>query len=121
MSMTGFQVVRPVDSVKVNGLGPDERMSQKLINHVTGGAKAEVSYVVTPPGQGSPRGPHVHKWEQIFYLLEGTMTIEVEGKRQKVEAGSLIVFREGVRHRNWNETDARTVHLSINTPLPLKS
>jgi quercetin dioxygenase-like cupin family protein len=119
--MTGFQVVRPVDFAKINGLGPDERSSQKLINHATGGVNAEVSYVVTPPGQGSPRGPHVHQWEQIFYLLEGTMMIAVEDEQQRVEAGSLIVFPAGVRHCNWNESDARTVHLSINTPLPLKS
>jgi quercetin dioxygenase-like cupin family protein len=116
--MSDFQYVRSVDFDVVKNLAPDERHSQKLINHASGGVNAEVNYIVTPPGGGSPRGLHTHKWEQLFYLLDGTMTIEVEGRRSTVEPGSLIVFPAGVEHGNWNETDAPTVHLAINTPLP---
>src|ERR1700743_3371368 len=104
--MTAFQHVRAVDVNAVKNLAADERYSQKLINHASGGVHAEVNYIVTPPGGGSPRGLHTHAWEQIFYLLEGTMTIEVEGTRTDVEAGSLIVFPAGVEHGNWNTTDA---------------
>ena len=34
------------------------------------------------------------------------------------KGGAVIVFPAGVEHGNWNTTDAPTVHLAINTPLP---
>ena len=35
----------------------------------------------------------------------------------QAEPGSLVVFREGLPHRNWNEGPSETVHLAINSPL----
>jgi quercetin dioxygenase-like cupin family protein len=61
---------------------------------------------------------HVHDVDQIFYILRGTMSIEIEGKQYDCSPGSLIVFPAGVRHRNWNGSSEPTVHLAINTPLP---
>ena len=61
---------------------------------------------------------HVHDVDQIFYILRGTMGIEIEGKRCECSPGSLSVFPAGVRHRNWNGGSEPTVHLAFNTPLP---
>jgi quercetin dioxygenase-like cupin family protein len=116
--MADFAYVRRVDAGALGALPPDARFSQKLIDQGTGGRNASVAYIRTPPGGGSPRGLHTHEWEQIFYVLEGTMTIEVEGERLTAGAGSLVVFPAGVPHRNWNDSDAATVHLAVNTPLP---
>jgi quercetin dioxygenase-like cupin family protein len=116
--MSDFQYVRAVDFEAVKALGADERYSQKLINDSSGGVNAEINYIVTPPGGGSPRGMHTHLWEQLFYTLAGDMTIEVDGNVEVVPPGCLIVFPAGMPHRNWNEGDTPTVHLAVNTPLP---
>jgi mannose-6-phosphate isomerase-like protein (cupin superfamily) len=108
--MTGS--VRRVDFARLAALPAGQRFSQKLADGHTA-----VSYVRTPSGGGSPRGAHTHEFEQLFYLLEGRMAIEVAGERTDVEPGSLIVFPAGVPHRNWNEGTEPTVHIVINTPV----
>jgi uncharacterized cupin superfamily protein len=116
--VTGFRYVRPVDAAAIAALGEHERYSQKLIDATSGGRHAGVNYIRTPPGGGSPRGMHTHTWEQLFYVLDGTMSIEVDGQRHEVGPGNLIVFPAGMPHRNWNETEQDTVHLAINVPMP---
>jgi quercetin dioxygenase-like cupin family protein len=116
--MADFAYLRQVDVGVLQDLPADARFSQKLIDHSNGGQNASVAYIRTPPGGGSPRGLHTHDWEQIFYILEGTMSIEVEGERMEAGPGSLVVFPAGVPHRNWNNSAAPTVHLAVNTPLP---
>lgn len=113
-----FPYIRHVDLDALASLPADARFSQKLIDHSSGGQNASVAYIRTPPGGGSPRGMHVHAWEQIFYVLEGTMTIEVDSRQLTAGPGSLIVFPAGVPHRNWNDSAEATVHLAVNTPLP---
>jgi quercetin dioxygenase-like cupin family protein len=113
-----FEYVRTVDQAAIDELGPEGRYSQKLIDANSGGRNAAVGYIRTPPGGGSPRGLHTHEWEQIFYVLEGVMRVEVDGQERDVTAGSLVVFPAHLPHRNWNATDEITVHLAINAPLP---
>jgi quercetin dioxygenase-like cupin family protein len=115
VSETGFEYVRRVDLPE---LAAGQRYSTGLIDAKSGGREAEVRYIVTPPGGGSPRGLHTHDWEQLFYVLEGEMAIEVADRRYDVGPGSLIVFPAGTPHRNWNASDGNTVHLAINAPLP---
>lgn len=116
--MADFAYVRHVDADALRDLPAGARYSQKLIDHSSGGRNAAVNYIRTPPGGGSPRGLHTHAWEQIFYVLEGTMAIEVAGERMDAGPGSLVVFPAGVPHRNWNDSATPTVHLAVNTPLP---
>jgi mannose-6-phosphate isomerase-like protein (cupin superfamily) len=112
-----FDFVRQVDAERFAGLGPDERLSQKLLDLTSGAGAATVAYIQTPPGGGSPRGMHTHAVEQLFFVLSGTMRIEIEGVGERtVEAGGLIIFPAGVPHRNWNDGDQPTVHLAINAP-----
>jgi quercetin dioxygenase-like cupin family protein len=113
-----FQYVRHVDAAAVSELQIGERFSQKLVDRDSGADVASVGYIRTPPGGGSPRGLHTHEWEQIFYVLEGTMAIEVDGRRFDATPGSLVIFPRGRAHRNWNDTDQPTVHLAFNAPLP---
>lgn len=122
MTSEGFAYVRPVD-VAAFAADPTTRRSQKLLDRSNGAEAAGVNYIRTPPGEGSPRGMHTHEWEQLFYILEGTMMIEVEGHGEfPAGPGSLVVFPKGVRHRNWNAGDGATLHLAVNIPAPpLKS
>ncbi|HKE64464.1 MAG TPA: cupin domain-containing protein [Micromonosporaceae bacterium] len=114
----GFRYLHAVDRDAL-AANPDSRYSQRLFDRSAGADQAAVNYIRTPPGDGSPRGMHTHAWEQLFYILDGTMTIEVEGHGDfQAGPGSLVVFPAGVAHRNWNAGDVATVHLAINTPAP---
>lgn len=113
-----FDYVRKVDVAAFDALAADERYSQKLLDRKTGADRVAVSLIRTPPGGGSPEGLHTHAFEQIFYVLAGVMNIEVDGQTLPAEAGSLVIFPEGMPHRNWNAGDTETLHLAINVPAP---
>jgi len=113
-----MEYVRKVDLAAFEATAPDERKSQALIDHGTGVSTCTINYIKTPAGGGSPAGMHVHDVDQIFYVLSGTMSIEIEGKEHECPPGSLIVFPAGVPHRNWNAGSEPTVHLAFNTPQP---
>jgi mannose-6-phosphate isomerase-like protein (cupin superfamily) len=95
-----------------------ERYTQRLFDRDSGASTCQINCIKTPPGSGSPAGLHVHKVDQIFYILSGTMNIEVEGREYLAPSGSLVVFPKGVPHRNWNGGSEATVHLAFNVPLP---
>ena len=97
---------------------PRARAVQRLLDRSPGARNVSVSYIQTPPGEGSPEGLHVHQVDQIFYVVSGTMGVEIGGVTSEVGPGSLIVFPAGVGHRNWNAGLVPTAHLNILAPLP---
>ncbi len=113
-----MEYVRRVDFATIEKSSADERLNQSLLDHTSGAKTCTINCIKTPAGGGSPAGMHVHDVDQIFYILQGTMSIEIEGIQYKCGPGSLIIFPVGVRHRNWNDGNKPTVHLAFNTPLP---
>jgi quercetin dioxygenase-like cupin family protein len=113
-----MEYVRAVDFAAVTNSGVDERFTQRLFDQSSGSKTCAISHIKTPAGGGSPRGLHTHPVDQIFYVLSGTMSIEVDGQEHQCPPGSLIVFPAGMPHRNWNGGSEPTIHLAINTPLP---
>ena len=113
-----MEYVRKVDFETFAKAGPNDRPSQPLIGHGTGVDTCTINYIQTPVGGGSPFGLHTHLVDQIFYILKGTMNIEVEGQEYECGPGSLIVFPANVPHRNWNNGTEPSVHLAFNTPMP---
>ena len=113
-----MEYVRKVDFEAIAKSGPDERVTLNLFDHTSGAKTCSIMCIKTPAGGGSPAGMHIHAVDQIFYILSGTMSIEIEGKRYDCSPGSLIIFPAGIRHRNWNGGSEPTVHLAFNTPLP---
>jgi mannose-6-phosphate isomerase-like protein (cupin superfamily) len=110
--------VRAVDFAAIDRTGPGERFTQTLFDHTSGAKNCTIQCIKTPAGGGSPAGLHTHQVDQIFYILRGTMSIEIEGKQHEVGPGTLVVFPAGVPHRNWNGSSGPTVHLVFNTPMP---
>ncbi len=110
--------VRPVDFAAIEQSGPEERLTQTLIDHTSGAKTCTIYCIKTPAGSGSPAGLHTHEVDQIFYILKGTMGIEIENKEYEVGPGTLVIFPAGVPHRNWNGGREPTVHLAFNTPMP---
>jgi quercetin dioxygenase-like cupin family protein len=113
-----MEYVRKVDFAAIEKGRSDKPLIQRLFDHASGATTCTINCIKTPVGGGSPAGLHFHAVDQIFYILEGTMSVEIEGKRYDCSPGSLIVFPAGIRHRNWNDGDEPTVHLAFNTPLP---
>ena len=113
-----MKYIRTIDFEAIEKSGADERVTQKLFDHASGAKNCAINCIKTPAGGGSPAGMHIHAVDQIFYILSGTMSIEIEDKQYDCRSGSLIIFPAGVPHRNWNGTGEPTVHLAFNTPLP---
>lgn len=113
-----MEYVRTVDFAALEESGSDAPLIQTLLDHASGAKHCSIKYIKTPVGKGSPAGLHVHAVDQIFYILAGTMSIEIEGARYECGPGSLVVFPAGVPHRNWNNGRESTVHLAVNAPLP---
>jgi quercetin dioxygenase-like cupin family protein len=112
------QFVRKLDTRRLAEVPETERFTDKLLSAANGAAHCTVSYIRTEPGGGSPEGLHTHEVDQVFYIMDGVMNIEVKGQEVIAEAGSLVVFPAGVPHRNWNSSQHPSVHLAISAPVP---
>jgi mannose-6-phosphate isomerase-like protein (cupin superfamily) len=110
--------LRKVDFSALSAVPPDQRFTERLLDHSSGARTCTVSYIKTPPRGGSPEGMHIHDVDQVFYVLSGTMSLEIAGERFEAGPGTLVIFPAGVPHRNWNGGTEPTVHLSFNAPLP---
>src|SRR3954464_14822841 len=59
---------------------------------------------IVPPGGGPP--PHAHsREEEGFYILEGKITLTVNGKRIVATAGMFATLPVGTPHSFKNESD----------------
>jgi len=113
-----MEYIRKVDQAALKAAPPAERFSQGLLDQDSGATTCSINYIKTPAGSGSPAGLHTHVVDQIFYILEGTMSIEVDGQQYQAPPGTLVFFPQGVPHKNWNAGTEPTVHLAFNTPQP---
>jgi len=66
-----------------------------------------------PPGYRSE--PIRHDGEELFFVLVGAITVEVEGEARVLEAGDSIHFASTRRHSNWNHTTEPATILHICT------
>jgi quercetin dioxygenase-like cupin family protein len=77
---------------------------------------AEVS---VPPGGGNP--PHIHsREEETFYLQQGTLTINVDGKTQTASPGDFISLPRGVPHSFQNTGNVEAKFLLVAVPAGLE-
>ncbi|HSP08774.1 MAG TPA: cupin domain-containing protein [Candidatus Dormibacteraeota bacterium] len=111
-----MEYVRKVDFERLTADG--SRVVQSLLDRDSGATSCSVNCIKTPPGEGSPAGMHTHVVDQLFYILKGTMRLEIADSAYSAGPGALVVFPAGVPHRNWNDGDEATIHLAFNSPLP---
>ena len=111
-----MEYVRKVDFAQL--AAGNERVVQSLLDRDSGATSCSVNCIKTPPGEGSPAGMHTHVVDQLFYILSGTMSLEIAGQSYVAEPGTLVVFPAGVPHRNWNGGTEATIHLAVSAPLP---
>ena len=56
-----------------------------------------------------------HEGEELFYILEGAITVETEDESTVLEAGSSIHFKSTRRHSSWNHGTSTAVILHVCT------
>jgi uncharacterized cupin superfamily protein len=69
-------------------------------------------------GPGFP-GPPLHRHEALhdmFYVLEGTLTMRLGDEERAIEAGTFVCVPPGVAHTFSNPSDAPVRVLNFNTP-----
>lgn len=99
--------------------GPGSLMTFLVTGKETGGAffVAEVS---VPPGGGPP--PHIHHREdESFYLLEGSLTIQVGENTIAASAGDFAFLPRGIAHSFKNSSNANARALVLTAPAGLEN
>jgi quercetin dioxygenase-like cupin family protein len=71
--------------------------------------------IVLEPGGGVPGHRHA-RYEEAFYVLEGTATTLVDGEEYHASAGALVLVPWGVHHRVQNRTEARVRLFDLTVP-----
>jgi quercetin dioxygenase-like cupin family protein len=68
-----------------------------------------------PPGPGAR--PHIHhEADEAFYVVAGTLTIQVEEEVITASAGAYVLVPRGARHRFWNASDEPAKAVFICSP-----
>ena len=62
--------------------------------------------------------PHVHSFEESFYILEGTVAAQIGGKSHALDPGHFGLIGTGVRHAWRNASDRRVRWLEMQAPQP---
>ncbi len=66
-----------------------------------------------PPGHRSE--PITHDGEEMMFVLDGAITIELDGERSVLEASDSIHFKSSRTHSTWNHTDRPAAILWVGT------
>ena len=92
---------------------------QKLLERRDGAEQMSL-YVGTVEAGGSGPDTHVHRFDQFYYVLDGTLSVEVGLERHVADRHTLVVLPAGVPHRQWNDGPEPERHLTLLVPEPLE-
>lgn len=110
----GIEVVRPLDHSKFD----ESRFSQVVLGDRSSGLSTlSLGVFRVPPGGRGP-GMHAHRFDQIYYMISGTMELELGFQRYSVGPNHLVVIPAGMPHRNWNDGAEVEYHLNLRVPEP---
>lgn len=62
-----------------------------------------------------------HEGEEFAYVLEGIVTVYLDGKRYTLYPGDSIQIRSNAQHNWFNETNKVAKLLTVNSPNPLRA
>jgi quercetin dioxygenase-like cupin family protein len=64
-------------------------------------------------GEGGYSPKHTHQWPHINYILEGTGTLQIDGKDNPIETGSYAYIPAGSLHQYKNKGNGRLRFICI--------
>ncbi len=73
--------------------------------------------VGVPPGWVRPF-PHVHESDQLYWIIEGELTVVLDGVEHVAGPNSLVYIPAGVVHKNRNDGAVPELHLDLLVPAP---
>ena len=83
--------------------------------HLVRSAALSVIQERMPPGAREVRHRHARS-RQFFFVLSGTLTLEVEGTPHRLAARTGLELPPGTAHQAINESDADVEFLVVSTP-----
>ncbi len=112
-----IDVVRTLDQSSFD----PERFSQVVLADRSSGLDTLSLGVFRVPPHG--RGPqlHMHRFDQIYYIISGTMELELGFERYSVGPHAVVTIPAGMPHRNWNASAEPEYHLNLRVPEPAGS
>ena len=105
-------VSRPADRTWFNSI-PGERIAIRVHSAEVGGRYTILEQSIAPMC-GPPL--HIHQQDEIFEILEGTMTFVSGDERFEADTGSIVVIPAQTPHTWANLTDEQTLMRVIFSP-----
>lgn len=113
-SVARTDLVRRLDE---DALAQGERWSQVNIADRASGVES-VSVGVFRMPQGQLTRLHVHRFDQIYYIISGRMQVQIGFETYSAGPNSLVVLPAGMPHQNWNDGPEAEFHLNLRVPQP---
>lgn len=95
-------------------IGPAEVVIKATSEHTGDGVF--LSEASLPAGMPGPPPHHHRGMTDMFYVLEGKLSVLVEDEWRELEAGSFVCAPPGVTHTFRNDGDAPVRFLNLSTP-----
>lgn len=111
--MARMQFIRPFDDSRTFETGFPGYRAQFL-------SSLESALLIASHIESGGCGPglHYHLSDQLYYLINGSMKVQLGDEVHAIEAGTLVFIPAGLAHRNWNEGPGTETHFEIIVPAP---
>jgi mannose-6-phosphate isomerase-like protein (cupin superfamily) len=107
------QYVRPIAVAPATDLKPG--LNGAVVTNRDQGSPNTVRLDSTRPGSGGP-ATHVHRFEQVYFMVEGATTIVYGADRFKAAKNDIVILNPGVVHTNVNDSGMPERHLTLLLP-----
>ena len=94
---------------------PPNLITNVLLRSEETDGHVSVTEIVVPPHSAGPP-LHTHDFDEAFYMLEGTLTFQVEDAVVTKDAGELSFASRNVAHTLANHSDAPARYVLVCTP-----
>ena len=92
-------------------------INQTLLDAESGGTTTRIQVVQGPKGTGSRRGLHTHTFDQVHYVIKGTLFMEIGDFKGEAPPGTLVYIPAGTPHRNTTSSDEPAFFFNVLAPL----
>ena len=121
-SMTDVGIVRSLDESR---FAPDRWSQVVLADRSSGVPSVSLGVFRVPPsgpstssGRSAIGRLHVHRFDQIYYVISGRMRLQIGLEEHEAGPNTLVILPAGMPHRSWNEGPEPELHLNLRVPEP---
>ena len=121
-SMRDVELVRSLDESR---FAPDRWSQVVLADRSSGVPSVSLGVFRVPPsgpstssGRSAIGRLHVHRFDQIYYVISGRMRLQIGLEEYEAGPNTLVILPAGMPHRSWNEGPEPELHLNLRVPKP---